>query len=125
MRPRDEGTIIQVGSALAYRGIPLQSAYCGSKHAIQGFTDSLRTELLHDDSDVRVARVPETMNDGKDSPGRLLAVDGETILLSVLGGEELPGVRKETAIWSSDTGFATVLLELLGSHLGEPVEGKL
>ena len=57
MQPRDEGTIIQVGSALAYRGIPLQSAYCASKHAIQGFTDSLRTELLHDDSDVRVAMV--------------------------------------------------------------------
>jgi len=77
------------------------------------------------DSDVRVAQVPETMHDGKDSPGRLLAVDGETILLSVLGGEELPGVRKETAIWSSDTGFATVLIELLGSHLGGPVENKL
>jgi len=57
MRPRDEGTVIQVGSALAFRGIPLQSAYCASKHAIQGFTDSLRTELLHDDSDVRVAMV--------------------------------------------------------------------
>jgi NAD(P)-dependent dehydrogenase (short-subunit alcohol dehydrogenase family) len=55
MRPRDEGVIIQVGSALAYRGIPLQSAYCASKHGIQGFTDSLRTELLHDDSGVRVA----------------------------------------------------------------------
>ena len=77
------------------------------------------------DSDVRVAQVPETMHDGKDSPGRLLSVDGETILLSVLGGEELPGVRKETAIWSSDTGFATVLIELLGSHLGESVENKL
>ncbi len=57
MRPRDEGTIVQVGSALAYRGIPLQSAYCASKHAIQGFTDSLRTELLHDESGVRVAMV--------------------------------------------------------------------
>jgi DNA-binding MarR family transcriptional regulator len=77
------------------------------------------------DSDVLVAPVPETMSGEKDSPGRLLAVDGETILLSVLGGEELPGVRKETAIWSSDTGFATVLLQLLGSHLGEPVDEKL
>ncbi len=54
MRPRDAGTIIQIGSALAYRGIPLQSAYCGSKHAIRGFTDSLRTELLHDGSNIRL-----------------------------------------------------------------------
>jgi NAD(P)-dependent dehydrogenase (short-subunit alcohol dehydrogenase family) len=57
MRPRDEGVVVQVGSALAYRGIPLQSAYCGSKHAIQGFTESLRSELIHDDSDVRVTMV--------------------------------------------------------------------
>ena len=48
MRPRDRGVIVQVGSALAYRGIPLQAAYCGAKHALQGFLESLRTELLHD-----------------------------------------------------------------------------
>src|SRR5690554_3445118 len=48
MRPRGSGTIIQVGSALAYRGIPLQSAYCAAKFAIRGFTDSLRAELIHD-----------------------------------------------------------------------------
>ena len=48
MRPRNRGTIIQVGSALAYRSIPLQAAYCAAKHAIRGFTDSLRSELLHD-----------------------------------------------------------------------------
>src|SRR5262249_33007794 len=54
MLRRDAGTIVQVGSALAYRGIPLQAAYCGAKHAIQGFMDSLRSELLHDDSHVRV-----------------------------------------------------------------------
>jgi NAD(P)-dependent dehydrogenase (short-subunit alcohol dehydrogenase family) len=57
MRPRDAGTIIQVGSALAYRGIPLQAAYCASKHAIQGFTESVRTELIHDDSRVHVGLV--------------------------------------------------------------------
>ncbi|NUB91316.1 SDR family oxidoreductase [Haloterrigena sp. SYSU A558-1] len=57
MRDRDEGTIVQVGSALAYRGIPLQSAYCGAKHAIQGYTESVRTELLHDDSDVQLSMV--------------------------------------------------------------------
>lgn len=55
MRPRDEGTIIQIGSALAYRSIPLQSAYCAAKAAVRGFTDSLRTELLHDGSGVRVS----------------------------------------------------------------------
>ncbi len=54
MRPRDRGTIVQVGSALAYRSIPLQSAYCGAKHAIVGFTDSLRTELVHDHSNIRI-----------------------------------------------------------------------
>jgi len=55
--PRDNGTIVQVGSALAYRGIPLQSAYCAAKHAIQGFCDSLRCELLHDKSGVRLTMV--------------------------------------------------------------------
>jgi NAD(P)-dependent dehydrogenase (short-subunit alcohol dehydrogenase family) len=53
MIPRNEGTIVQVGSALAYRSIPLQSAYCAAKHAIVGFTDSLRCELIHDHSNVQ------------------------------------------------------------------------
>jgi NAD(P)-dependent dehydrogenase (short-subunit alcohol dehydrogenase family) len=57
MRARDRGVIVQVGSALAYRGIPLQSAYCASKHAIQGFTESLRCELMHEASQVRVTMV--------------------------------------------------------------------
>ena len=57
MRPRDRGTIVQVGSALAYRSIPLQSAYCGAKHAMVGFTDSLRSELIHDGSHVHVTVV--------------------------------------------------------------------
>ncbi len=57
MLPRDQGVIIQVGSALAYRGIPLQSAYCAAKHAIQGFCDSLRCELIHDRSNVRLTMV--------------------------------------------------------------------
>jgi NAD(P)-dependent dehydrogenase (short-subunit alcohol dehydrogenase family) len=60
MRPRDRGTIVQVGSALGYRAIPLQSAYCGAKHAINGFTESVRCELLHEGSHVRitVAQMP-------------------------------------------------------------------
>jgi NAD(P)-dependent dehydrogenase (short-subunit alcohol dehydrogenase family) len=57
MLPRDRGTIVQAGSALAYRGIPLQSAYCAAKHALQGFMDSLRCELLHDGSRVRIVMV--------------------------------------------------------------------
>lgn len=57
MLPRDRGAIVQVGSALAYRGIPLQAPYCAAKHALQGFTESLRTELLHDKSAVRVCMV--------------------------------------------------------------------
>ena len=57
MRPRGRGTIVQVGSALAYRAIPLQSAYCGAKFAIRGFTDSVRTELMHEDSDIWISMV--------------------------------------------------------------------
>jgi len=57
MKPRNRGVIVQVGSALAYRGIPLQSAYCAAKHAVQGFHDSLRCELIHDNSNVRVVMV--------------------------------------------------------------------
>jgi short-subunit dehydrogenase len=55
--PRDRGTIVQVGSALSRRGIPLQATYCGAKHAVKGFLDSLRAELRHHDSQVRVALV--------------------------------------------------------------------
>ncbi|HEV2272787.1 MAG TPA: SDR family oxidoreductase, partial [Acidobacteriaceae bacterium] len=57
MLPRDRGSIIQIGSALSYRSIPLQSAYCAAKHAINGFTDSLRCELYHDRSSVRLTTV--------------------------------------------------------------------
>ncbi len=57
MIPRNRGRIIQVGSALAYRSIPLQAPYCGAKHAIAGFTDSLRTELLHDKKNIHVTMV--------------------------------------------------------------------
>ncbi len=57
MKPRNRGVVVQVGSALAYRGIPLQSAYCGAKHAIVGFTESVITELIHDRSSVKVCMV--------------------------------------------------------------------
>jgi short-subunit dehydrogenase len=57
MKPRDRGVIVQVGSALAYRSIPLQSPYCGAKSALRGFTDSLRSELMHDRSGVHLTMV--------------------------------------------------------------------
>ena len=57
MIPRNRGTIVQVGSALAYRGIPLQSAYCGAKHAIVGFTESVRTEMQHENVDIDFSMV--------------------------------------------------------------------
>ncbi|MGC1870375.1 MAG: SDR family oxidoreductase [Acidobacteriaceae bacterium] len=57
MGPRNRGAIVQLGSAMAYRSIPLQSAYCGAKHAILGFTDSLRCELIHDKSNIRLTMV--------------------------------------------------------------------
>ena len=57
MRPRGKGSIVQVGSALAYRAIPLQAAYCGSKYAIRGFTDSLRVELMHDKVPINLCMV--------------------------------------------------------------------
>ncbi|MBV9825425.1 MAG: SDR family oxidoreductase [Alphaproteobacteria bacterium] len=57
MRARDRGTIVNIGSALAYRAIPLQSVYCGAKFAVRGFTDSLRSELLHDRSAIRLVMV--------------------------------------------------------------------
>ncbi|MFZ0388854.1 MAG: SDR family oxidoreductase [Calditrichia bacterium] len=57
MIPRNKGVIVQVGSALAYRGIPLQSAYCGAKHGIQGFTEAVRSELMHDNLDIHLTMV--------------------------------------------------------------------
>ena len=58
--PRDRGTIVQVSSRLGFRSIPLQAAYCGAKHAIMGFTDSLRSELIHQKSKVQVTVVQLT-----------------------------------------------------------------
>ena len=57
MRPRNRGTIVNVGSALAYRSVPLQSVYCGAKFAIRGFTDALRSEIIHDKLDVHLTMV--------------------------------------------------------------------
>ena len=83
--------------------------------------DAVATAFAEDSS---VSVAPFT--GGKDeTAGRLLAVDGDTVLLSVADGEGEPGTGEETAIWSSETGFAAVFLELVGSHLGDAVETKL
>jgi NAD(P)-dependent dehydrogenase (short-subunit alcohol dehydrogenase family) len=91
MRPRNRGTIVQVGSALAYRGIPLQSAYCGAKHAIQGFTESLRCELMHDGS-----RIHDGQSAGREHPPiRLVsqphAPPGSTRAADLSAGGRRPG----------------------------------
>jgi len=65
MRARNRGTIVNIGSALSYRAIPLQSAYCGAKFAVRGFTDSLRSELLHDGVSVLVAPEGTRSPDGE------------------------------------------------------------
>jgi NAD(P)-dependent dehydrogenase (short-subunit alcohol dehydrogenase family) len=70
MRARNRGSIVIVGSALAYRGIPLQSAYCAAKHALKGFNDSLQSELLHDRSAVRVTMVQLSAFNSRSSTGR-------------------------------------------------------
>ena len=69
MRSRDAGTIVQVGSALGARAIPLQSAYCGAKHAINGFTESVRTELMHERSNIHITVVQMPALNTPSSPG--------------------------------------------------------
>ncbi|TMK50748.1 MAG: SDR family oxidoreductase [Actinobacteria bacterium] len=95
MMPRDRGTIVQVGSALAYRGIPLQSAYCGAKHAIQGFTESVRCELLHDRSGVHIYQ-PEVaaraIEWAADHPYRHESWVGATTAATILANDAAPGL---------------------------------
>ncbi len=105
MRPRDRGAIVQVGSALAYRSIPLQSAYCGAKHAIRGFTDSLRCELLHEGSGIRLTMV------------QLPALNTPQfdVVLSRLPGKPQPvppiyqpEIAAEAIVWASEHGSREV-----------------
>lgn len=91
MVPRDRGTVVQVGSALAYRAIPLQAPYCGAKHALRGFTDSVRTELLHQGSRVwithnpRLAHLEWSFDDAVQQAGKLLPTLCETEAASAVG----------------------------------------
>jgi len=132
MMPRDDGTIVQVGSALAHRGIPLQSAYCGAKHAIQGFHESVRAELLHEKSGVRVTIVqlpalntPQFAMVKSRLPHRAQPVppiyQPEVAAASVVWAAEHPQ-RRET--WVGGSTFGTIVAEkfiagLLDRYLGK------
>jgi NAD(P)-dependent dehydrogenase (short-subunit alcohol dehydrogenase family) len=135
MLPRDRGTIVQVGSTLAYRGIPLQSAYCGSKHAIQGFHESLRAELLHDHSNVQVTMVqlpavntPQFAWVRSRLPHRAQPVppiyQPEVVARSIVYAAQHPGRRE---YWVGETTAATLIANavapgLLDRYLGRTGE---
>lgn len=131
MLPRDQGTIVQVGSALAYRSIPLQSAYCAAKAAIRGFTDSLRTELIHAGSRVRVTHVhlpavntPQSERQRNKMPRRQQPVpplfSPESVAESILWAAEhaprefLVGVPTNQAVWGQK-----LIPGLLDRHLAD------
>lgn len=101
MLPRNRGRIVQVGSALAYRGIPLQAPYCAAKHAIQGFCDSLRAELLHDDSAVTVSMVqlPAMNTPQFDWMRSRLQYRGQPVPPIFQ-----PEVAADAILWAADTG---------------------
>lgn len=101
MRPRDRGTIVQVGSALAFRGIPLQSAYCASKHAIEGFTESLDAELIAEDSRIRLceAHLPG-LNTTQFTWGRNKLPNRPQPVPPIFQ----PEVAAEAIVWTADTG---------------------
>ena len=133
MRPRDQGTIVQVGSALAYRSIPLQSAYCAAKAAIRGFTDSLRCELIHDGSRIRLTHVhlpavntPQSMRQRNKMPKQQQPVPPmftpESIAESILWAadhvprEMLVGLPTASAVWGQK--FIPGLLDRHLAHAG-------
>lgn len=120
MAPRRRGTIVQVGSALAYQGIPLQAAYCGAKHAIQGFTESVRAELRHDDIPVHITQVHlPGMNTPQFGWCRSHLPRQPQPVPPILQ----PEVAADTIVWASSAGRREVLLDVptvktvLGSHL--------
>ena len=119
MLPRDRGTIVQVGSTLAYRGIPLQSGYCAAKHAIQGFHDTLRSELFHDRSNVRATLVhlPAT-----NTPQFRLLRNRMPKKAQPFGAIYQPEVAAKAVVWAADhprrelnVGFGTTLAIIANS----------
>ncbi|MFB6351434.1 MAG: SDR family oxidoreductase [Bradymonadaceae bacterium] len=99
MRPRDAGKIVQVSSALAYRSIPLQSAYCASKRAVVGFTESLRTELLHEDSNIGVTMVHMP---ALNTPQFEWARNKMSYKPRPMGKIYQPGVAADAITWAAD-----------------------
>jgi NAD(P)-dependent dehydrogenase (short-subunit alcohol dehydrogenase family) len=133
MQPRDRGTIVQVGSALAYRSIPLQSAYCAAKAAIRGFTDSLRCELIHDGSRIRLTHVhlpavntPQSIRQRNKMPKQQQPVPPmftpESVAESILWAadhaprELLLGLPTASAVWGQK--FIPGLLDRHLAHAG-------
>ncbi|MDA8391218.1 MAG: SDR family oxidoreductase [Actinomycetota bacterium] len=125
MLPRDHGAVVQVGSALAYRGIPLQSAYCGSKHALQGFMESLRCELLHDRTRVRVISVhlpgmntPQFDHCENHLPNRSMPVppiyQPEVAARSIVWAAQHPRRRE---VWVGGSTVATILANYVAPGL--------
>ena len=112
MRGRNRGTIVQVGSALAYRGIPLQAAYCGAKHAVQGFSESVRCELIHDRIDVHLTMVQlPALNTPQFDWGRAKMPKAPRPVPPIFQ----PEVAAEAIVWAArnrrrelDVGFSTV-----------------
>jgi short-subunit dehydrogenase len=98
MRARDRGTIVQVGSTLAYRAIPIQAAYCGAKHAVRGFTDSLRCELMHDRSHVAITMVHLPAVDTPQFDWTCSRLPGE---LQPLGPIFSPELAADAIVWAA------------------------
>jgi short-subunit dehydrogenase len=107
MKPRDSGVIVQIGSALAYRSIPLQSPYCGAKAAIRGFTDSLRSELMHDGSHVRITMVQLP---AVNTPQFDWARDHMARLPRPVAPIYQPEAIAEVVVWASEAGRREVMV---------------
>ena len=98
MRPRDQGTIVQIGSTLAYRAIPIQAAYCGAKHAVRGFTDALRCELMHERSAITLTMVHLPAIDTPQFDWTLSRLPGELQPLPPIFAPELAA---EAIVWAA------------------------
>jgi len=132
MAPRNRGTVVQVGSALAYRSIPLQSAYCASKAAIRGFTDSLRSELIHDKSRVHITMVQmPALNTPQFDWGRAKMPQRARPVAPVYQ----PEVAAEAIVWSANhrrrelwvgpSTVKTILAQRIAPGLGDWLAAKL
>ena len=113
MRARNSGTIIQIGSALAYRGIPLQAAYCGAKYAIRGFTDALRTELIHDHSAIKVTIVELP---GREHTAIRLGADAHGKTAASRRASHTAGSRRRDRIQGGAQSQARILARILHSE---------